>query len=292
MGLSNLFAKFTGQAGGSTPPASVASVEKPRVFHEDRGKMFDLAQTQVLSELFGVAREKRNAGWQGAFFHAAWTASLEVAEPATFQGPDSFTYLRLQLPEPAKAFQSNSLGNLARQAVENLSGVTIFASPSATEPEYVISMGVLDSLLMYDSWLGDPVDLDDIARSTRPADAAGGLQTITMEKATQIMVGSPSPALLPAHTARALYRHLCDGWRIAEPRLSLMINPATAPSRSFVVNRKLSEFANAEIAGQQARFLLWYFPPGRSMLLMPESWKQEDMRLLTEFFRQSSSEVK
>ncbi len=289
MGLSDLFANLKGKAGGSTAPAAFPAVPAqpgPRIFHEDRERMFDLKETSALSELFAVQQSERKAAWQGAFFHAVWTASLEVASPPVFHGPDTFSYLRLHLPEPTKAFQSNSLANLARQAVENITGAAIFASPTATEPEYVISMGVLDSLLTYDSWLGDPVDLDEVARSTRPEDKAGGLQTITTEKATQILVGSPSAALLPPHTARALHRHLKNGWKIAEPSVSLMVNPATAPTRSLVINRKLSEFPTPEIAGQQARFLLWYFPPRRSMLLMPESWKQEDMRPLTEFFPQ------
>lgn len=292
MGLSDLFASLKGKAGEQPSPASAPVVAQARIFHEDRAKMFDLAQTQALAELFTVPREQRTAAWQGAFFHAAWTASLEVADPPTFHGPDAFTYLRLQLPKLGKAFASNSLGNLARQAMENISGAAVFLSSMATEPEYVISMGALDSLLTYDSWLGDPVDLDDIGRSTKPEDKAGGLQTITTDKATQILLGSPSPALLPPHTARGLYRHLKDGWKIADPHISLMINPATAPSRSLIINKKLSDFPNAEIAGQQARFLLWYFPPRRSMLLMPESFKQEDMRPLTEFFTAPADEAK
>ena len=246
--------------------------------------MFQLAQTSELHQLFAVPRDQRNAGWQGAFFHAAWTASVEVGTPAVFQGPDGFPYLRLNIPAPATAFDSNSLGNLARQAVERGQGAAIFASPSATEPEYVMSMGVLDSLLTYDSWLGDPVDLHDLEQRGSPQERAGGLQTITTTKDQEIMVGSPSPAFLPPHTARALYLHLRDGWKIAEPRIKVMLNPAFAPSRSLVINRKLSEFASPEAASAQARFLLWYLLPRRSLILMPESWNQQDLDPLTNFF--------
>ncbi len=285
MGLSDLFASLKGKAGGSTPPAPPPSHEvKPRVFVEDRDALFKLDRTQELSELFAVPGAERKGAWQGAFFHAVWTASLEVGTPPVFAGPDGFPYLRLQLPAPARAFDSNSLGNLARQAVERGQGTAVFASPTATEPEYVLSMGVLDSLLRYDSWLGDPVDLHDLEQQGIAQERAGGLQTLTTTKNQQIMVGSPSPALLPPHTARALYRHLRDGWKIAEPRIKLMLNPAFAPARALVINRKLSEFASPEVASAQARALLWYLPPRRSLILMPESWTQQDLDPLTNFF--------
>ncbi len=283
MGLSNLFQKRKDDAGSHMAPASSAA-PTPRVFHEDRARMFDLAQTRNLSELFDVPRPERKAAWQGAFFHALWTASLEVADPAVFTGPDGFPYLRLQLPQPNKAFESNSLANLARQTVESNYGAAIFASPLATEPEYVISMGVLDSLLTYDSWLGDPIDLDEIARAWQQPVPGENLKTITMEKAQQILVGTPSPALLPPHTAQALYLFLKDSWGQQEPRISLMINPRTAPTRNLVLSRKLSEFASPQEAGKQASSLLWYLPPHRSLILMPESWKQEDMSPLTTLF--------
>ena len=291
MGLLDLFGKAKSMSGGSTPPASASSATRSRVFHEDREKMFDLAQTQVLSELFAVPRERRNAGWQGAFFHAAWTASLEVAEPPAFLGPDHFPYLRLQMPDPHKPFQSNSLGNLARQAVERTSGVAMFVSPQAAEPEYVMSMGVLDSLLTYDSWLGDPMDLAETANAPQAAQVEGGLQQIRMEKSTQILVGSPSATMLPPHTARALYLHMRDGWNLAEPSVALMVNPSIAPTRNLVLNRRLGDFASPQAAGLEARNLLWYFPPGRGLMLMPDSFKPDDMRALTEYFPKQSPEV-
>ena len=289
MGISDLFAGLKGKAAGTVPTAAVPT---PRAFVEDRAAMFQLAQTSTLSELFAVPRDKRNAGWQGAFFHAVWPASVEVGTPAVFQGPDGFPYLRLQVPQPSTAFESNSLGNLARQAVENAWGAAIFASPTAAEPEYVIAMGVLDSLLTYDSWLGDPVDLHDLETRGTPQEQAGGLQTITMMKSQEILVGTPNATVLPPHTARALYRHLHERWNIAEPRVRLMMNPALAPSRSLVINRKLSEFPSREAASAQARFLLWYLPPRRSILLMPESWTQEEMAPLKDFFPQQTTEAK
>ena len=56
------------------------------------------------------------------------------------------------------------------------------------------------------------------------------------------------------------------------------------PTRNLVLNRKLSDFDSPEVAGARCRMLLWYFPPRRGFLLMPDSWKDTDMRPITEFF--------
>ncbi len=280
----SFFDRFIKPASPAGPPAPAAP--KPRNFSLDRENMFDLTNTTTLGELFAVPHPQRQAAWAVAFFTALWTASLEVATPNIFPGPDQFAYIRLQVPAPGKPFDSNCVANLAQQALDNIWGMAIFASPEATEPEYVLSMGLIDSLLNYDSWQGDPVDLNDLARQPPPQASTNGIQTFTAAKDHQILVGTPSKSLLPAHTARALYRHLTRGWNIVEPRVSLMMNPTIAPSRSLVLNRKLSEFSSREIAGQQGRFLLWYLPPNRGLIMMPESWNDAEMKPLTDFFPQ------
>ena len=92
-------------------------------------------------------------------------------------------------------------------------------------PEVVLSMGLLDSLLLYDSWQGDPMDLDDIARSTTPQESASGLVTLPASKDKKLFVSAPANTYLPAYTARALYRHLREGWKLAEPRVALFARP-------------------------------------------------------------------
>ena len=130
-----------------SPPANPFAVDPDR--------MFDLTETQALHELFATPRNGRSNAWAAAFFPALWNASLELPQNPVFHGPDLFPYVRLHLPTPAELFQSNCVSNLARQAVERAHGIAIFASLTATEPEFVLSMGLVDSLLTYGSWLGD-----------------------------------------------------------------------------------------------------------------------------------------
>ena len=270
-------------------------MSESRRFTLEREQMFDLQKTSRLAELFQVAREQRSPAWLDAFFDAAWHASLQIAEPPFFQGPDTFTYVRMHVPEPGKPFQSNSLSNVASYAVERGAGVAIFSSPAAAEPEFVLSMGRLDSMLLYDSWQGDPLDLQEVAaRSETQAKDEHGMETFTTKEDTQILVGSPSATLLPAHAAGMLHRHLTQGWRMDDPRIALMIVPHMAPTRNLVIGKKMSEFPDAATAARQTQALLWYLPPTRSLVLMPESWALDQMHPLTEFFKkvdQGSPEI-
>ena len=244
--------------------------------------MFDLAQTQHLFELAEVAPADRDEAWFAAFFPCVWFASLEVA--ASFRGPDTFPYLRMHLPRPAAPFASNSLGNVARNVVEQGLGVAVFASPEAAEPIFVFPMDMLGSMLEYDSWKGDPTDLEELARADRAGMGSGGLEEISMKAGQKVFVGSPASSFLAPYTARALFQHLRDGWMMAQPRIALLLNPGLVVSRNLVISNKLSEFPDRETAGRQARMLLWYLPPRRSLILMPEDWSEESMRPLTEFF--------
>ena len=269
------------------------SAAQPKLFAVDSTKMFDPRETQSLQDLLTTPRSERSNRWAAAFFAALWNASLELPANPVFHGPDFFSYMRLHIPSPHQTFASNSVANLARSAVDQALGIALFASPTATEPEFVLSMGLLDSLLTYDSWLGDPVDLDDIARlgdpQTTGQPAASGLHEIPNPKGQQILVGSPASTLLPPHTARALHRHLTDGWKIPDPRVALLVSQTSAPTRNLVINRRLSQFASPRIAGQQGRFLLWYLPPRRSLILMPDSFTEDQMRPLTEYFDGSTA---
>ena len=274
------------QPAAATAPAFVEPIPapRPRQFAVDRAKMYDLSQTTALQELLSVPRAERTARWVSVFFAALWNASLETPQPPVFHGPDTFPYLRLHLPVPGERFTATCLAGVAQSALDQGLGVAVFASPDAAKPEYVLPMGVLDSLITYDSWLGDPIDLEEIARDPVSQTDPEGMQVHTTRKEEQILVGSPAATFLPPHTARALERHLRDGWKIAEPRIALMINPSLTPTRSLVINRRMSGFPDAKTAGLQGRFLLWYLPPRRSLLLMPESWNDTEMKPLTGFF--------
>ena len=243
-------------------------------FSQDRARMFDLRNTQRLAELFTVARERRDAAWQAAFFDAAWTGSVVLSDPPTFNAIDGFTYLRLNLPRPAQPFDSQCLANLALVCVRRIDGAAFFQSPDdpVANAQHVLPMGVLDSLLRFDSWQGDPTDVREAAEPATP------------QASRSILTGVPAGSLLPPYAARGLHFHLTAGWKIENPRVLLLIDPASRPTRILVVSRKLSEFPSGANWQAQLHMLSWYLTPGRAIALMPETMTLEQMTPLTALF--------
>ena len=258
----------------SDQPAAPAQPATPaeRTFAVDRNRMFDLALTSRLAELFATPAGQRDEGWTAAFFAAVWNASLEIAEPPFFTGPDGFPYARLQLPRPGAPFESNALANQAGLLVERGMGAAIFASPDATEPAYVLPMGVIDSLLRFDGWSGDPLDGRDAPPAGDPVFVQEGVEPgrLVATRDHQMLLGTPSAAFLPPHAARALYRHLTQGWGIAEPRIALLVDPSAATPRSLMLDRRHADFTDPASIEPRVRMLLWYLPPRSAIVLRPD----------------------
>jgi hypothetical protein len=240
--------------------------------------MFDLYQTRVLHTQLGVPAAERDANWSEAFFPAAWNASVMLGEPPIAAGPDGFPYLRLQVPS-AGSFESNCLANLAQYAIDNGAGAAFCASPDAPSPAYLMSLGQLYSLLRYDSWEGDPQDVEETRRGPLPdimLDGAGG-EKITFEASHEIMLGAPSREFLPAPLAAGILRHLTAGWGMTDPRVGILIDLQLAPSRNLLLSCNDAGTPDRRFIKAHMGLLLWYLPPARSLMLLPEGWSEENM---------------
>jgi hypothetical protein len=245
---------------------------------------FNLEDTNRLALAMQVPREQRDSHWLDEFQNAAWNASIVLPGEPVFLGPDGMPYVRLELPPIGEAVETNCLSNLFVSMAEQGLGAAFFKNN--TDPseaaEYVIPTGVLESLRAFGTWDGDPDDIAELAsRPSQPA-AESGIEKTDVKAEREVMVGSPSESYLSKHTARLLYRHLTEGWKMEDPRIALVVDPQMAPTRNLVIGRKFSEFPDQEAAGQAARMLLWYMPPHRYLLLMPENWSAEQMRPLRE----------
>lgn len=249
-------------------------------FAPDRARMFDLAATQRLANLFSVPATLRDSAWIDDFFRTAWNAAITVPEPPHFDGPDGLPYYRFDLPRAGAPFDAQCLANLARTCVDRNAGAVFFAGPddSPEQPQYVVAMGVIDSLLRFGSPDGDPVDLGE-SGEYGPANGS-----VTMEAGQQVLTGTPSPDYLPPHAARALHRYMTRIWGMEEPRVQLLVNAAMRPSRSLMIGRRHSQFASSEEAALEMQRLLWFFPPRRSLVLMPDDWDEASMTRLTDLF--------
>jgi hypothetical protein len=285
-----LFDWFKGKEAAVEPEAQAAPAAAPaeRRFGFERERMFDIARTHQLAQLFAMPREQRGAEWVAAFYDAAWFGSIELTEPQVFAGPDGFPYLRLNLPRPDTAFDSQCLANLAPNCLEHGVGAAFFASPD-DGPEaahFVLSLGHVDSLVRYDSPDGDPIDIAESEGGSDEGafDVERGLwsQTLVAKEPQEVLVGTPSAEFLPPHVAAALLRHLEEGWGLADPRVQLLVNAKMKPRRSLVIGRKRSEFPEGAPVDDMARALLWFLTPSRSIILAPEEWDLTQMTPLRE----------
>lgn len=266
MGIFSLFKpKVVEQPDVSTPDMRTNDVR----FAVNPDAMFDIGATRSLDALFQT--QERDAAWLNAFYPAAWNASVSVPEIYHFDGPDGMPYYRLNLPSPNADFEAQSLSNLANTCVERNAGAAFFSSAAdpETSPQFVMPVGVLDAMLRFDSPEGDPVDSEN-----NPAKATTGSR--------EVLTATPSKEFLPAYTARALHRYMSRIWGIADPRIHLLIDPSLSPSRNLVIGRKRSSFSSdQEVTDEMAR-LLWFMPPNRSLILMPEDWSFDQMDRLSD----------
>jgi hypothetical protein len=249
---------------------------------------FNLDDTNRLAQAMEVPREQRDSRWLDEFQGAAWNASIVLPTEPVFLGPDGMPYVRLELPPVGEAVETNCLSNLYVSMAEQGLGAAFFKNH--TDPpeaaEYVMPTGILESLRAYGTWDGDPEDVAELSAGPQQhaggSGAESGIEKTDVETEREVMVGSPSENYLPKHTARLLYRHLTEGWKMEEPRIALVVDPQMTPTRNLVIGRKFSEFPDQDVAAQAARMLLWYLPPRRYLLLMPENWSADQMRPLRE----------
>ncbi len=258
-------------------------------FQRIESDRFNLAHSEQLHQLFTVPRERRNSLWLEKFQFFAWNASV-VAKESTFRGPDGFPYMRLNIPSTDHPGETNCISNICSSLAEQGLGAAFFTSAEdeVTAAQYVISNGVLESLRAYGTWNGDPTDRAEL-REKPQSSSEDGLETSFIENDRTVLVGDPAPKFLPAHTARFLHWHLSQGWKVAEPRVKLLVDQELAPSRNLVINTKFSDFPDSDIAAARTRMLTWYLPPRRGLILMPEEWTQDQMTPLKEFFQPASA---
>jgi hypothetical protein len=266
------------------PSPALAAATPGRRFVSVPEERFNLDDTNRLAQAMEVPREQRDSRWLDALQGAAWNASIVLPTEPVFLGPDGMPYVRLELPPVGEAVETNCLSNLFVSMAEQGLGVAFFKNN--TDPpeaaEYVMPTGVLESLRAYGTWDGDPDDVAELTAQPPQHTADSGIEKTDVETERQVMVGPPSESYLPKHTARLLYRHLTEGWKMEDPRIALVVDPQMTPTRNLVIGRKFSEFPDQETAGQAARMLLWYLPPRRYLLLMPENWSADQMRPLSE----------
>lgn len=226
----------------------------------------DATQTERLATLLSLPAGERDAGWLARFHVAVWHAALDMPWDAPVEGPDGFSYLRLDLPPAGMAFEGRALGELAAQCVRGGFGAAIYADGAdpVERAAFVFSMGRLDSMLRYDDAEGDPLDR---------APSADG----------DVMVSAPSRTLLPGVSARPIFGLLVDGWGFDDPGVALIDDPAATPSRSLVLSIAADELPAGLPQDEALALLGWFLPPGRALMFRPAGFEAAHFVPLAQF---------
>jgi hypothetical protein len=222
---------------------------------------FDLAKTGALAGLFATDREHRNESWIQQFYATVPDATLMSFDPQVQQGPDSFPYFHMAIPDPGPVTPF-CVTHLLDYALDNGYGIAIFGDSSRSKhAEWVFSYGDLLSYSLYGRFDGDPAEIGRAGGNPE----AGGAQ--------QVLRAAPSESYFPARARRALGGYLRRMFQHPDPKVALIVDPHLNPARNLMINLTLAQYHGDRGKLDSAmRYLVWFMPRTYSLMPMPPGW--------------------
>jgi hypothetical protein len=227
---------------------------------------FDLKQTQRLAALLAAPQESRDDAWRGAFFAAAPNASLASFDPQIQNGPDTFPYFQLAMPD-AGPFTPFSLVHILPDVLLNGVGVVIHSNLRRDEnPAWVFTLGDMLSYSLFQDFQGDP----EVYSHPEPQPDEGTPQTI--------LRASPSEAYLPSGVRAAMGRFMRGPFQHPDPRIGLVTGPSLRPRQSLMVNLRARDYGgDTKKLDSAMRYLTWFVPKTYSLMALPDDWSDAEM---------------
>lgn len=236
----------------------------PNGFGRHAEKMHDLAMTGRAVQLLAVPRHERNDRWLAEFLPALWHASLAMPDdPAdrVFDASIGFPHVRLAIPPSGQRFEAYCVAGVLRYCLENGLGIALFSdlNDAPDKAVFALSTGQLDSLYRFGTINGDP---------EHRADLKPGVNAITLEKSITVLHATPAPSVLPPYIAGAMLRQMRVGWKMAEPRASLVVFPDSPAEQTIMVNATFCDLPVDPGVAKMAFSCLQFYMPGH-LVLMP-----------------------
>jgi hypothetical protein len=231
------------------------------IWHDDGMPKFDLARTVELAELFAVPHDRRDGAWIARFYAAIPDATLMSFPSQVDNGPDSFPYFQLAMPDPGP-LTPFCLSHVLDYVLDRGCGMVIFGDSSRSKPpEWVFTYGDLLSYSLYRRFEGE---------SPEPV---GG--EATAGGAHQILKAAPSEAYLPARARRVLGSYMHRVFQLPSPKVALIVDPKLTPARNLMVNLSLEQYHGDKRKLDAAmRYLLWFLPRTYSLMPLPPGWDE------------------
>jgi len=225
---------------------------------------FDLEQTGRLAELLAVAPDVRDDTWCDSVLRAAPNASLAALDPQIQNGPDTFPYFQLAMPDPGP-FTPFSIVHVLNHVLEAGAGVVIHANLRRDQqPLWVFSFGDLLAYSLFQDFKGDPKVYSDTT-PPNPNDR-------------QILKASPSESYLPSTARAAMGRFMRGPFQHPSPKIGLVTGASLKPHQNLMVNLRLKDYdGDRKKLDAAMRYLSWFVPKSYGLLALPDDWPDADM---------------
>ncbi len=226
---------------------------------------FDLGQTQRLAALMAVPQEQHDQAWCDQFLHAVPNASLASLDPQIQNGPDTFPYFQLAIPD-AGPFTPFSIVHILNNVLEQGAGVVVHANMRRDQqPLWVFSFGDVLSYFMFHDFKGDPRVYAEPNPPPNKADR-------------NILIASPNESYLPSTARTAIGRFMRGPFRHPSPKIGLVTGASLSPRQSLMVNLRLNDYGgDTKKLDAAMHYLTWFVPKTYSMMALPDDWSDADM---------------
>lgn len=193
-------------------------------------------QKQILTHL-QHSDEKRDAHWEGRFFHLFPQAALTLLSPQAHQGPDGMPYFLAKIEENSKEPALKLLHWLAEK------GIGLVIHPEKTYPDYIFPYGMIWHFKETHLFLSPPPH-----------------NTLSIQQA------------LPVYVRLMLKQFLLDQG-IARPQILLIQTPK---EQNIEICFSLKSLGNPDVSEHQGilKALAWFLPQHYSLAI---SQKNVDM---------------
>ena len=206
----------------------------------------DLEKTQILNELFAVAKDARDDQWQQQVIRNLAEASFRCGDPQLLTGPGGFPYFTLFIPEENQPFTCYVLSHMVDDFLfERGWGVVI--NLHGNQPDWLLTYGDVVNYKINKEFYSAP-QVPDLPPS--------GI----LEKEEQVLVGQPSDLLLPPQVRDAMRQYLEHHGHKDVKIVLLSRQTPHGPVQQLIFNLTPDRFDSEEAYQAFTQSLGWFMP--------------------------------
>ncbi len=206
----------------------------------------DLQKTQILSDLFAVAREARDGKWQQDVIANLAEASFRCGDPQLLTGPGGFPYFQLFIPEQNQPFECYVLSHMVDDFLfERGWGVVI--NLHNNQPDWLLTYGDMVNYKLNKEFYSAP-QVTELPPS--------GI----IEKEEQVLVGQPSDLLLPPPVRNAMREYLKYHGLTDVKIVLLSRHTPQGPVQQLIFNLTPEQFEDEAKYEAFSQSLGWFLP--------------------------------